>query len=66
MSGWADFDMSEARRRELLREAEERRLARGLREARKAGSGELPLGRWGRISALFGSVPVPFHRAFRG
>jgi hypothetical protein len=31
---WADFGVWEERRKELLREAENRRLARGLREAR--------------------------------
>jgi hypothetical protein len=55
---WADFGVWEERRRELLREAETRRLARGLREARaeKERSGEasvdLPEGievRWGLL-----------------
>jgi hypothetical protein len=36
MQDWAGFGISEEHRKELLREAEGRRLARGLREARKA------------------------------
>jgi predicted GNAT family acetyltransferase len=54
---WADFGVWEERRRELLREADERRLARGLREARaeeRPGEGyvEWPEGvevRWGLL-----------------
>jgi hypothetical protein len=54
---WADFGVWEERRRELLREAENRRLARGLREARvEKRSGEASVGlpegvvvRWGLL-----------------
>jgi hypothetical protein len=41
---WADFGVWEERRKELMREAEGRRLARGLREARaEKRSGEAPV-----------------------
>ena len=58
MHDWAGFGAWEERRKDLLREADERRLARGLREARKAqerpGEGyvEWPEGlevRWGLL-----------------
>jgi len=57
MRDWADFGVWEERHKKLLREAEHRRLVRGLREARREGhSGEdylkLPGGievRWGRL-----------------
>jgi hypothetical protein len=43
MRDWAGFGVWEERRRELVREAEHRRLARGLREARvERRSGEAP------------------------
>ncbi len=40
MHDWTGFGISEEHRKELLREAEGRRLARGLREARKARAKE--------------------------
>ena len=54
---WADFGVWEERRRELVREAEDRRLARELREARaEKRSGEVSIGllegievRWGLL-----------------
>lgn len=57
MHDWADFGVWEERRKELLREAESRRLARGLREARvERRSGEASVGlpegievRWGLL-----------------
>ncbi len=57
MRDWADFGVWEERHRELMREAEDRRLARGLREARaekRSGEAsiELPEGievRWGLL-----------------
>ena len=42
MHNWVDFGVWEERRRELLREADERRLARGLREARKVRAEDRP------------------------
>ncbi len=60
MDSWASFGVWEERRKELLQEAERRRLARGLREARKVRAEErlggapveLPEGievRWGLL-----------------
>ncbi len=57
MRDWADFGVWEERRKELMREAEGRRLARGLREARvERRSGEASVGlpegievRWGLL-----------------
>ena len=57
MHDWADFGVWEERRKELLREAEGRRLARELREARvERRSGEASVGlpegievRWGLL-----------------
>ncbi|MCA1687201.1 MAG: hypothetical protein LC714_01060 [Actinobacteria bacterium] len=42
MRDWADFGVWEERRKELLREAEHRRLARELREAREVRAAERP------------------------
>jgi hypothetical protein len=56
----AGFGAWEERRKDLLREADERRLARGLREARK----ELPASGWRRVFALLGTLTVPFFGAF--
>jgi hypothetical protein len=44
VDGWASFGVWEERHKELLKEAERRRLARGLREARAVErSGETPI-----------------------
>ena len=42
MRDWVAFGVWEERHKELLREAEDRRLARGLREARKARAEDRP------------------------
>ncbi len=42
MRDWTGFGVWEERHKELLREAEDRRLARGLREARKARAEDRP------------------------
>jgi hypothetical protein len=60
----ADFGVWEEHHRELLREAEHRRLARGLREARKKVRAELPAGGWRRAFGLLGVLAVPFFGAF--
>ena len=80
MSGWLDFEIARERRRELLQEADRRRLARKLRETgyRRRVDGwysdtsrlledptALPTGGWRRALALLGVSTVPFFRAFR-
>lgn len=75
MMGWADFEVWRERRRELLREAQERQLEREARRVREAfgslreGEGEIEV-RWGlsedeaRISALLDLNGMPRWLAF--
>jgi hypothetical protein len=60
MSYWMDFGGWEERRRELVREAEQGRLVRELREARsvRGGRAEGPEGRGGGVYAGPGGVRV--------
>ncbi len=56
MRDWADFGVWEERHKELMRDAEDRRLVREAREAR-----ERPVaGRWRRLFGLLGVTAVPF------
>ena len=53
MRDWADFGVWEERHKELMREAEHRRLVRELRGRRVEG-------RWKRLLGLLGVTSVPF------
>jgi hypothetical protein len=57
---WASFGLWEERHKELVREAEHRRLVRQLHESRE----EPPAGSWRRIFALLGALAIPFFGAF--
>ncbi len=57
MRGWVDLGMSEARREEVMREAEERRLVRELRlDARSREPGRALRGRLARGVSLAGRL----------
>jgi hypothetical protein len=67
MSGWADFGISEARRGELLREAEEWRLVRELRlDARPREPGRASRGRLAQGVRLAGRLYRAVLSAFGG
>ena len=69
MRDWTDFGAWEERHKELMREAEDRRLVRELRLDTRRAPGrreKLPAGGWRRRFALLGSLSVPFFRAFGG
>ncbi len=53
MSDWGDFGVWEERHKELMREAEYRRLVQELRGRRVEG-------RWKRLLGLLGVTSVPF------
>jgi hypothetical protein len=53
MRDWSDFGVWEERHKELMREAEDRRLVREMR-------GQPVAGRWKRLLGLLGLTAVPF------